>query len=69
MKLGRRPKLTEHQRVRAIARLEAGDSARAIGRDMNVSHQTIGGDWLDDVVALVAILFASATLQTARGAC
>lgn len=42
VKLGRRPKLTEHQRVTALARLEAGDSARAIGRDMNVSHKTIG---------------------------
>ncbi|GIT93364.1 DNA-invertase [Jannaschia pagri] len=38
---GRKPKLTEHQRRRALERLAAGDSAREIGRDFGVSHSTI----------------------------
>jgi DNA invertase Pin-like site-specific DNA recombinase len=40
--LGRRPKLTEHQRRVAIERLAAGESARAIARDMGVAHTTVG---------------------------
>lgn len=41
IKLGRKPKLTEHQRSKALERLAAGDSAREIGRDYGVSHTTI----------------------------
>ena len=40
--LGRRPKLTEHQRRVAVERLAAGESARAIARDMGVAHTTVG---------------------------
>lgn len=40
--LGRKPKLTPHQKREAIARREAGESTRAIGRSYNVSHNTIG---------------------------
>jgi Helix-turn-helix domain of resolvase len=40
VKLGRKPKLTAHQK--AIKRRDAGDeSTRDIGRSYNVSHSTI----------------------------
>lgn len=38
---GRRPKLSKHQKEKALERLASGDSAREIGRDMGVSHSTI----------------------------
>jgi DNA invertase Pin-like site-specific DNA recombinase len=41
VKLGRRSKLTEHQKSRALERLAAGESARTIGKDFGVSHTTI----------------------------
>ena len=41
VKFGRKPKLSEHQRRKALERLAAGDSAREIGRDFGVSHSTI----------------------------
>lgn len=40
-KFGRKPKLTPHQRTKALERLNAGESAREIARDFNVSHPTI----------------------------
>ncbi len=43
VKLGRRPKLTEHQRKEAIRRRDRGDESLAeIGRSYNVSGWTIG---------------------------
>jgi DNA invertase Pin-like site-specific DNA recombinase len=39
--MGRRPKLTGHQRREAIARREAGEVLADIGRSYNVSHSTI----------------------------
>jgi DNA invertase Pin-like site-specific DNA recombinase len=39
--MGRRPKLTPHQRREAIARREAGEVLTDIGRSYNVSHSTI----------------------------
>ena len=39
--MGRRPKLTPHQRREAIARREAGEVLADIGRSYNVSHSTI----------------------------
>jgi len=39
--MGRKPKLTHHQRQEAIARREAGESLVDIGRSDNVSHSTI----------------------------
>src|SRR3954470_10320200 len=39
--LGRKPKLTSHQRREAIARREAGDVLTDIARSYNVSHSTI----------------------------
>jgi DNA invertase Pin-like site-specific DNA recombinase len=39
--LGRRPKLTSHQRREAIARREAGEVLTDIARSYNVSHSTI----------------------------
>jgi DNA invertase Pin-like site-specific DNA recombinase len=43
VKLGRKPKLTHHQRREALARLEAGkETQKEIARSYNVSHQTIG---------------------------
>jgi DNA invertase Pin-like site-specific DNA recombinase len=39
--MGRRPKLTAHQRREAIARREAGEVLTHIARSYNVSHSTI----------------------------
>jgi len=39
--LGRKPKLTRHQRREAIARREAGEVLKDIARSYNVSHSTI----------------------------
>ena len=41
MKLGRKPKLTAHQRREALARREHGETVTAIARSYNVSHSTI----------------------------
>ena len=41
VKLGRKPKLTQHQRQQALKRLADGESAREIAPDYNVSHSTI----------------------------
>src|ERR1700745_1390259 len=41
VKLGRKPKLTPHQRAEAIARREAGEVLTDIARSYNVSHSTI----------------------------
>lgn len=41
VKMGRKPKLTPHQRREALARLESGEPTRAIARSYNVSHSTI----------------------------
>ena len=41
VKMGRRPKLTAHQRAKVAARLAAGETTREIGRDLGVSHSTI----------------------------
>src|SRR6195952_5249906 len=39
--LGRKPKLTAHQRREALSRREAGEVLAEIGRSYNVSHSTI----------------------------
>lgn len=41
VKMGRKPKLTPHQRIEALARREAGEAMRDIGRSYNVAHTTI----------------------------
>ena len=41
VRFGRKPKLTRHQRLEAIARREAGEPTRDIGRSYAVSHVTI----------------------------
>jgi DNA invertase Pin-like site-specific DNA recombinase len=41
VKLGRKPKLTEHQKREAIRRREEGEPVRDIARSYNVSHSTI----------------------------
>ena len=41
VKFGRKPKLTDHQRSKALERLASGEKAREIARDMGVSHTTI----------------------------
>lgn len=41
VKMGRKPKLTPHQRIEALARIEAGEATRDIGRSYNVAHTTI----------------------------
>ena len=41
VKMGRKPKLTPHQRSEALARIEAGEAMRDIGRSYNVAHTTI----------------------------
>jgi DNA invertase Pin-like site-specific DNA recombinase len=41
VKLGRKPKLTEHQRREAIRRREEGERVRDIAPSYDVSHSTI----------------------------
>jgi DNA invertase Pin-like site-specific DNA recombinase len=42
LKLGRKPKLTEHQKRKAIRRCDCdGEPVRVISRNYNVSHNTI----------------------------
>lgn len=41
VKFGRKPKLTEHQKGEARARVEAGETQRSIARSYNVSQSTI----------------------------
>ena len=41
VKLGRRPKLTPHQKCEAMARRESGEPVTEIARSYNVSHSTI----------------------------
>jgi HNH endonuclease/Helix-turn-helix domain of resolvase len=41
VKLGRKPKLTHHQRLEALARRDAGETLVDIARSFNVSHSTI----------------------------
>ena len=41
VRMGRKPKLTPHQRKEAIERREAGENMRDIARSYNVSHSTI----------------------------
>lgn len=41
VKFGPKPKLTVHQREWALERLSAGDSCRAIAKDIGVAHTTI----------------------------
>lgn len=38
---GRKPKLTHHQRLEAIARREAGETVQSIARSYNVHHSMI----------------------------
>ena len=40
-KLGRKPKLTDHQQAEALKRLAAGESCWAIGETMGLHHATI----------------------------
>jgi Helix-turn-helix domain of resolvase len=41
VKLGRKPKLTDHQKREAIRRRIDGETVRDIARSYNVSHSTI----------------------------
>jgi DNA invertase Pin-like site-specific DNA recombinase len=41
VKMGRRPKLTDHQKREALKRRDAGEPMREIARTYNVSHSTI----------------------------
>jgi DNA invertase Pin-like site-specific DNA recombinase len=41
VKMGRKPKLTTHQKLEALRRREAGEPVRDIARTFNVSHSTI----------------------------
>jgi IS30 family transposase len=41
VKMGRKPKLTPHQKREAIKRRDRGEPVRDIGRSYNVSHSTI----------------------------
>ena len=41
VKMGRKPKLTEHQKREAIRRRDKGEPMREIARTFNVSHSTI----------------------------
>jgi hypothetical protein len=41
VRLGRKPKLTAHQKREAIKRRDAGEATRDIGCSYNVSHSAI----------------------------
>ena len=41
VKMGRKPKLTDHQKREVLQRREAGEPTREIARSYNVSHSTI----------------------------
>jgi DNA invertase Pin-like site-specific DNA recombinase len=41
VKMGRKPKLTPHQRKEALRRVDAGERLRDIARSYNVHHSTI----------------------------
>jgi DNA invertase Pin-like site-specific DNA recombinase len=41
VKMGRKPKLTDHQKREALQRRDAGEPTREIARSYNVSHSTI----------------------------
>lgn len=41
VKFGRKHALTDHQKAEARARIEAGESSRAVAKTFNVSHMTI----------------------------
>jgi Helix-turn-helix domain len=41
VKMGRKPKLTPHQRAKAIKRKDSGEAVREIARSFNVHHATI----------------------------
>lgn len=41
VRMGRKPKLTDHQKREALQRREAGEPTREIARSYNVSHSTI----------------------------
>jgi DNA invertase Pin-like site-specific DNA recombinase len=41
VKMGRRPKLTDHQKREALKRRNVGEPMREIARTYNVSHSTI----------------------------
>ena len=41
VKMGRKPKLTPHQRAEAIKRKDRGEAVREIARSFNVHHATI----------------------------
>jgi len=43
IRLGRKPKLSDHQRQEARRRLEAGESARTIAKSFGVHHATVLG--------------------------
>jgi DNA invertase Pin-like site-specific DNA recombinase len=43
IRLGRKPKLTAHQREEAMARREGGEVLADIARTYNASHSTISG--------------------------
>lgn len=43
VKMGRKPKLTPHQRNEALKRVAVGERTRDIGRSYNVSHSTSQG--------------------------
>jgi DNA invertase Pin-like site-specific DNA recombinase len=49
--MGRKPKLTPHQRREAIARRDAGEALVDIARSYNVSHSTISRLCCEQVAA------------------
>ena len=59
VRLGRKPKLTLHQRKEALMRREAGEALTEIARSYNVSHSTIS--------RLQATDGAIATFDSCRG--
>jgi DNA invertase Pin-like site-specific DNA recombinase len=43
VRMGRKPRLTDHQRQETRRRLESSESARTIGKSFGVHHATVLG--------------------------
>jgi hypothetical protein len=61
--MGRKPKLTIHQRQKALLRRDAGESLTAIARSYNVSHSTISRR-----ISLIAPEHRRSSMPSANGA-
>jgi len=65
VKMGRKPKLTVHQRGEALARRDAGESESSIARSFNVNQSTISRLVASRIPSVEALIHAEATRHPA----